>query len=360
MPTKLLFYLEVAGCLTSCQHCWARGRPYADMPIQDIAWVLEQAHRACVDAGLVFDVHPMHEVLAHPQAAEVIRLFKAVTSPERFADSFHPTPTTGVPLAVREDWQALLEAVCGLGITTTWVTFHGAGHVHDAAVNRPGAFRETCLAVERAHAMGLRCGCNIFVTKENVGQFDELVATVRGMSVDGMCWDVARYHPIARVRRREGVRPEQEDLLPVAERIVQLSPFYRDKWSHLESLTEAAYVRQALAPQGDPIPAWECPPLPETVEVVCRRNLDVYSGQAGLYGHRHGNLRADGMAQVIQKAIETGPCSGDALHFSTEVLPPIQSLAAQAGNGQGRKVYFHAPDVRQRWLDLALAEYRRY
>ncbi|MBI4489592.1 MAG: radical SAM protein [Deltaproteobacteria bacterium] len=360
MPTKLLFYLEVAGCLTSCQHCWARGRPYANMPLQEIAWVLEQAHRACTDAGLVFDVHPMHELLAHPHAVEVIRLFKAMTSPERFSDSFHPIPTTGVPLAVREDWQPMLEAVRDLGATTIWVTFHGADDVHDAAVNRLGAFRETCLAVERAHTMGFQCGCNIFVTKENVGQFDELVATFQGLSVDGMFWDIARYHPIVRVRRREAVRPELEDLLPVAERIVQLSPFYKDKWAHLESYTEAAYVRQAMVSSIESGPPWEYPPLPDTVEVVCRGNLDVYGGQAGLYGRRLGSLRADGVAHVVQTAIEVGPCPVDSLHFSTDALPSIQSLAEQVGNAHGRKVYFHAPDIRQRWLDLALAEYRRY
>jgi hypothetical protein len=42
---------------------------------------------------------PMHEVAAHPQAVELLRLFADHVG----AAEFEPLATTGVPLAVRED-----------------------------------------------------------------------------------------------------------------------------------------------------------------------------------------------------------------------------------------------------------------
>jgi hypothetical protein len=131
------------------------------MPVSDVAWVLEQAHRFCDQQGLGFGVYPMHELAARPQAAALLRLFADHVG----AAEFEPLSTTGVPLAVRQDWQELLAAATQLGTTTVWVTFHGIGTEHDRQVNRPGAWAETTLAVQRVHAAGLRAGCNVFLTR---------------------------------------------------------------------------------------------------------------------------------------------------------------------------------------------------
>jgi hypothetical protein len=47
MPSDVMLYVEVAGCPTICQHCWAQGVSYPAMPLADIAFVLEQADATC-------------------------------------------------------------------------------------------------------------------------------------------------------------------------------------------------------------------------------------------------------------------------------------------------------------------------
>ena len=54
MARQVCLWVEVAGCPTICQHCWAQGTPYPAMPLADIAWVLEQGQAACAAAGVVF------------------------------------------------------------------------------------------------------------------------------------------------------------------------------------------------------------------------------------------------------------------------------------------------------------------
>jgi DUF1680 family protein len=71
------------------------------MPVADVAWVLNQTHRFCDDHAISFGAYPMHELAAHPQTAEVLRLFADHVG----AAEFEPLATTGVPLAVRQDWQ---------------------------------------------------------------------------------------------------------------------------------------------------------------------------------------------------------------------------------------------------------------
>lgn len=130
LVATLYLQVEVVGCPTVCRHCWAQGVPYQAMPVDDVALVLEQAHRFCDDHGLGLGAYPMHEVAAHPRAAELLRLFADHVG----AAEFEPLSTTGVPLAVREDWQQVLAAAAGLGTTTVWVAFHGLGVEHDRPI----------------------------------------------------------------------------------------------------------------------------------------------------------------------------------------------------------------------------------
>jgi hypothetical protein len=163
------------------------------------------------------------------------------------AAEFEPLSTTGVPLALREDWQELLAAAATLGTTTVWVAFHGLGTEHDRQVNRPGAFTETCLAIQRAHAVGLRAGANVFVTSANAAEAQRLLEALERLQVDQTAWEPATYSPTPRGRRNERLRPRPQDLLPLADRIRQLSPFHADAWANLEAHTEAAWMARALA-----------------------------------------------------------------------------------------------------------------
>jgi hypothetical protein len=304
----LYLCMEVAGCPTVCRHCWAQGTGYGMMTLADIAWVLEEAHGFCGGRGLAFDPYPMHELAAHPDAARLFALFNAHGASAAKAAGqgcagtmFEPWPTTGVPLAVRDDWHEVLEAAAATGTASLWLAFHGVGEVHDRQVNRHGAYAETCLAAERARAAGLSVGCNVFLTTASLPQLDELTATVRRLADAGKSFQTAGYLPTPRSRRNERLRPTLPQLRPAAARITRLTAL-PDRWASLETRTEAAYVRQALAGDWPAIPD----PAPGELAMVCRTGLDVYSGLAGLHRTRHGNLRTDGIATVLGRALAHG------------------------------------------------------
>jgi hypothetical protein len=344
MVTELFLQVEVVGCPTVCRHCWAQGTPYQAMPVAHVAWALEWAHRFCEERGLRFGAYPMHELAAHPQATEVLGLFAAHIG----AAEFEPLATTGVPLATREDWEEVLAAAARLGTTTVWVAFHGIGVEHDRQVNRSGAYAETCLAIQRAHAVGLRAGCNVFVTKANAPDAELLLSELLRLEVDGMAWEPAIYYPTPRGRRYERLRPEPSDLLPFADRIVQLSLFHRHAWADLETLTEAAWVRRALADWPSDIRHAD-----DVLELVCRPNLDLHIGTAGRYGEPLGNLRTNDPRAVLDHALEQGGRAPDLRWFGPGPLPPVVELASRHGDHAGRGVHFSADSVRYLWLDRA-------
>ncbi len=295
--------------------------------------------------GLEFGAYPMHELAAHPQAAALLRLFADHVG----AAEFEPLSTTGVPLAVREDWRQVLAAAAELGTTTVWVAFHGLGVQHDRQVNRPGAFTETCLAVQRAHAAGLRAGANVFLTAANAGQAGPLLDTLQRLGVDQLWCGPADYYPTPRGRGNERLRAKLPDLLPIADRIRQAGNLQAEAWADVAGRTEAAWVGRALA--GD-WPTWGRHDG-QVLELVCRSHLDLHTGVAGWYRERHGNLRTDRPEAVLRRALAQGGRPSEALWFGPDPLPPVAELAACYGDRSGQGVHFGAESVRYLWLDRA-------
>jgi hypothetical protein len=240
---------------------------------------------------------------------------------------------------------------CELGVIAP---VHGLGVEHDRQVNRPGAFAETCLAIQRVHAAGLRAGANVFVTTANTGQAERLLETLQRLGVEEMAWEPATYYPTPRGRRNERLRPRPSELLPLADRIRRLSPFHAAAWAKLEAHTEAAWVARALA--GDwPSQLSEVEPRAgdQGLPLVCRPGLELHTGVAGRYRERHGNLRSDGGQAVLGRALEQGGRSIDAVWFGPDRLPAVAELAARSGDRAGQGVHFTETSVRYLWLDRA-------
>jgi hypothetical protein len=85
---------------------------------------------------------------------------------------FQPLSTTGVPLALRDDWENVLATCRELGTTVVWPAAHGWRETHDRMVHRAGAYQETLLGIDRMRAAGMEVGCNVLLTHENVARFD--------------------------------------------------------------------------------------------------------------------------------------------------------------------------------------------
>ncbi|SRR6266540_1189874 len=343
-PT-LHMHVEVMGCPTTCQHCWAVGRPYSAMPLEEIHWVLQAVRRFGDAHHLTVDGYPMHEVAAHPQAAQVMKLFH-----DLWGVVEEPVPTTGVPLATRGDWREFLETLRSLGTSTLWFAFHGADEVHDRAVLREGAYRESLHAIELARQAGMQVGCNLFLTKENIHQFDQLILDLQRAGIQQIAPEIYGFLPNARGRYSETLRPEWQDAKPLIEKIDSIpeTAFWRRFWHELpDKHTESWYVHQAL--EG----TWPKEPAHRLIHLVCRPHLDIYRGIAGLYTKRYGNLRTDGTDGVLSRALEDGDSSEDELWFTPKEFVPVQELATRFGNLHSQRIHMHAPSMRRWWMECA-------
>jgi MoaA/NifB/PqqE/SkfB family radical SAM enzyme len=344
--------VEVMGCPTVCQHCWAMGRGYSAMPLEDITWVLHEVRRFCEAHDFAYGGFPMHEVDAHPQAIQVLRLFAEV-----WHDECQPFTTTGVPLATRPDWREILETLRELNAPTLWFAFHGTDEVHDRAVMRKGAYRESLRAVELAREVGMETGCNLFITKENIRQFDQLIADLQHAGMQQIIPQVYGFTPNARGRYTEPLRLEWWDVEPLVEKLdtIPEACLWRRFWHELPQMhTESYYVEQALAGNwpDEEMKRYE-DAYRNRVSLVCRPNLDVSYGFAGQYTNRYGNLRHDGVEAVLSRAMTAGSFSYDEVWFGDMQVLPIGELAARFGDARSQRIHSDSFSIRDWWIDSA-------
>jgi len=338
----LFMQVEVVGCPTVCLHCWAMGRLYQAMPLEEISWVLHEVRRFCTTHQLTFSGYPMHEVLAHPQAAPVLLLFQHL-----WDVAFDPLPTTGVPLATRPDWREILSPLSSYEVPMLHFAFHGTGEIHDRMVQRQGAYQESLRAVALAREAQVHTGCNLFLTAENVSHFDQLVSDLLQAGMESIAPEIYRFTPNARGRLTEPLRPTWQDVQPILAQLdaLPVDDFMRRYWRE-ELHPESWFVQQALAG------TWPAQARQQLIWLVCRPNLDVYRGDAGQYSKYYGNLRRDGTDEVLNRAVADGACSHEELWFTREQLLPIQEVAASFGDTQSQRIH-EASSMRHWWLDCA-------
>lgn len=349
MAKKLNLTIEACGCPAACGHCGSNSGPFPPMPLANIRRVLELGREVSEERGLTLSVYAGFEPLAHPQAAELLRLLAQYNQ-----DKCNVFPTNGVAIANRDDWRDVLETVRETGGTHLWFTLHGIGEVHDRMV-RPGAFHDLCLAVERGREMGLVCEGNLFVTKENIPQFDKLISECNPIKPERWIWVVANFTSTPRLRRYEAVRPELADLQPYADAIGSYTMHDQEKWSQLAQLTEAAYVQQALDSGEVDESAWQGFQFTDPY-VICTSALALHQGSCGrgYYGPHLGSLNSDNARELMLQVVDADPISYEDIYFPGAALPSVRELAQTVANPQGQKLYFHAGNMRCRWLDLAL------
>jgi hypothetical protein len=319
------------------------GRPYQAMPTEEISWVLHEVRRFCMTHQLSFSGYPMHEVLAHPQAGQVLVLFQQL-----WDVAFDPLPTTGVPLATRPNWREILAPLHSYCVPMLHFAFHGTGSIHDCMVQRQGAYQESLRAVALAREAQVHTGCNLFLTSENVSHFDQLVADLLQAGMESIAPCVYRFTPNARGRLTERVRPTWQEVQPI---LAQLDTLPVDdlvrRWWREDLHPESWFVQQALSG------TWPADAEQRLIWLVCRPNLDVYRGDAGHYTKRYGNLRREGVDEVLNRALADGACSHEELWFTPEQLLPVQEVAARFGDAQGQRIHIGPDSIRHWWLDCA-------
>ncbi len=363
MTVKNVFLqVNTSGCLTSCMHCWAQSKPFKNMPLSEVEEVLIRVKEYFEDKPEYnLCPFPMFEELAHPDAVEQIKLFRKYGQPPE------EVATSGIALAVREDWKDVLDGLKLLEAPFMVLSFHGIGATHDRAVGRKGAFEELLTALKRIRSAGIDIQINVFITKENISEIPELIKNVIAPDSvhENILISFARYNATSRGRRYEKLRATYEDVEKIGSVLSEYSGDEvpdKDKFmAEIISLTEAELVKQALSLSEDEKKKYKLRYLND-IWLVADRNFDLYTGKGNFLTTLHGSFKNDDLSILLDKALSCDNFSTLQSCFSKDISDfDLAELAKKYGDPEGQKIYQGGlNEIRDRWVDQAFAEFRRY
>lgn len=337
--------IKAAGCDTTCMHCWANGGRYTNMPYNDLERVVHLFSNYCKTNNYKFSFYTMHELLAHPDAVRILQL--------EGQESSNVMPTSGIPIAIRDDYKDLFDTLLKLGQNILCFSLHGIGNTHDMAVGRKGAFEELKIAMERAKAAGLQYIFNVFLTKQNINQFMEMKDFLHKAGIDKAMVCIAKYCPVKRSRKYDEIRVEYSDLIPLQNELKELDSL--NGFENIEEYTEAAHYRKAVNEVNTDL-NFLLNKSPDFIPVICDTDLKIYNGGVDAFGKCYGSLKDN--AETVFTNLDddiiyerTEYWHSPALFYPNETIPPLNVLAEKYADKNGQKLY--QKGIYYKWLDRA-------
>lgn len=355
---EITFDIVVSGCATECWHCYVCGRPAPAMTLRDYERVLAFVDEFChvadgegIAAYPYLDLEPM----LHPK---IVRLL----SPAKTLDCFSMpacVPTTGIPIARRDDWEQVLAAYQQAGVRQLEFTLHGPEGLHDKAVSRKGAFQSHNKAVRRAKASGFETRLNLMVSKPMLRQFQDTVHAVERNQYDHKRAAIPAYAPNERLRGFERFRPELPDLMPYTDFFRELcDDEARDtmRWKTSAESTEKKAYQELLANQSryasyrrliDSLPTWYF--------VAVGPDLDIWYGNGFHRTEKLGRVAQTSPTELLEKVLARYPNYAFGGYFPIESVSSPVEVAKQVANPRGKRVYHRIDEIHVMWLDKYLA-----
>ena len=358
---QIYITINAAGCDTTCVHCWANGGHYKNMPFSDIQFVVNSFKDYFEDNEHKVGFGIMHELLAHPEAIQ-IKQFQNEQDKSMPNFVHNRIPTSGIPIAVREDYNELLDGLLNNKVENLHMVLHGFMETHNKAVSNEDAFVKLKIAAKRAKEAGLKCTFSVLLTKSNITELKEIKNFLFSLGVDKATGGstgnslVARYNPGKRAYKYDEIRVEYNDIINHYEEIKALyaEELYKPLESY-ENYTESALYQKAI--EGKEIRTdFDISINGPTIHVLCDKDYNIFSGHSLIMGKYYGNLKneADKIFEKLKNDIMNDSMGYDfipSLFYPNEVIPPVNELAEKYGNKNGQKIY--TSGMYYKWLDNA-------
>jgi len=335
------------------------------MPVQDFKRVcsfVDEFKRGAEGQGVTvypwLDLEPM----LHPEISEILSFIQAT---EWFS---LPScmPTTGMPIANRDDWEEVLKSHWEAGVRQLEFTLHGPEEIHNRAVSRRNAFQSHNEAVGRAKRYGFETKLNLMVSKPLLGRFGETMDVVDRNAYDYRRAAIPHYEANDRLRRFERYRPQLREVAPYRELLEQFcNDEIRDSefWRDVADFTEQSAYRELLAHQEkyetyqqfvENLPTWYF--------VTVGPDLDIWYGNGFHRAQRLGQVGESSPREILDKVMDEYPNFAFGGYFPVDRLPSPIEVGNRVANPVGDKVYQDYEDhceIHVMWLDKFMTEYRR-
>ena len=228
--------ITAAGCKNRCKHC-SENAIVSDPVLIPYEQVQKAVALVCAEndrkAPLYAEINPclFLEPMDHP---DVVRIQVLLHDLNPTAPLVRTIATNGQRIAADPDYERLIHGLQECGLEKFQLTLHGLERTHDRFVARRGAYSSLLEAARRVASVGVRVDWVFFLTKNNVGEFAEMILSARAAALGSESINI--WGPAGRAGRHARLLATAEDLerLPSEIRAMSMLPEYRPESDWVE------------------------------------------------------------------------------------------------------------------------------
>ena len=197
----------VAGCNTSCLHCYVDGGRGKIMNLDDFKLCLDKLQ--CVFEVLKDRISFTldNELYNHPACLEILDYVKS-----RVKDNyFHHGSTTGIAFLNEKRKDQIIEILKENNWLDVSLAIHGPNKIHDAIVFKEGALDSLIEAANLFKDNGLEVWISLIFNKEMVKELYELSIVLKKIRYDHILPVICDYLPLSRLKKYQKIRCDKDD-----------------------------------------------------------------------------------------------------------------------------------------------------
>ncbi len=295
---KYTIEITVAGCTTSCAHCYVGGGHAPTMKFDDFSYCAEKFAKVLkyLDGDIAVTIG--NEPFCHPQIAEILDCL-STTLPCYFSFANYLVPTTGTALMNHKNREHVLDLLRSSGANGFMLAVHGNEQAHDRLVNRIGAYSDIFEAADFLTEHGLEILFNLIVSKHLYAGLENGIDTMLSYKKADCRLTVPIYVPTTRMKQYQQHRADVLECIRISKvansRGISTDPLLKC----CEQFNEHCIIDSIIA-DGFKYASEKCL-APQWKFFNITQELDVYYGNVGAHTKLLGNMKKLSAEQLLSE-----------------------------------------------------------
>lgn len=229
----------VAGCNTTCMHCYVNG---GKAPIMDIADFYLCIHKLALvfedlkeSIGFTLD----NEIFNHPNAVEILEYVESTCK----NNYFHHGSTTGIAFLNHPKQAELLNILKRNNWTSVSFAIHGNYETHNQIVNHTIGLESILKACKLFKENDFEVWISLMITKKLVNELDDVASVLAEIEYDSILPVIPDYFPTTRLNKYQNIRCNKNEYEQIMEFLVKKNVDVSDIKNAIELFHEEVIIQ---------------------------------------------------------------------------------------------------------------------
>lgn len=229
----------VAGCNTTCMHCYVNGGKAPIMDLDDFYICMNKLGpvfgRLKENIGFTLD----NEVFNHPNAVEILECVEKTYK----NNYFHHGSTTGIAFLNHPKQEELFDILKRNNWKTVSFAIHGIHETHNQIVNSDIGLESIIKACKLFKENDFEVWISLMVTKKLANELEELSVLLEQIEFDNILPVIPDYFPTARLNKYQNIRCNKDEYKQIIEFLVTKQVDVSDIKNAIEMFHEEAIIQ---------------------------------------------------------------------------------------------------------------------